>query len=106
MEFGTRQSNVFTGPRNQLRVVPDEYQEGCSANDSALYDPPGFLSPFVVRAKILFQDIWKLKLNWKDKLPDHLLAEWKKWFGEAAELYRMHVPRFYGRELSDKATRV
>src|SRR6185369_1000317 len=30
----------------------------------SVYDPLGFVGHFVVRAKILLQDIWRSKLNW------------------------------------------
>ncbi|XP_057379665.1 uncharacterized protein LOC130701903 [Daphnia carinata] len=36
---------------------------------STVYDPLGFLSPLTIPAKILIQDVWKLKLQWDDPLP-------------------------------------
>jgi hypothetical protein len=33
---------------------------------SAVYDPLGFISPLTIPARILIQDIWKLKLDWDD----------------------------------------
>jgi hypothetical protein len=41
---------------------------------TSLWDPLGFLAPFVVRAKSIVQDIWKLNTGWDDKIPDELHA--------------------------------
>ena len=43
------------------------------------FDPLGFNSPFVMYAKILFQDLWKLGMAWDDKLPYNLEVKFKKW---------------------------
>lgn len=40
-----------------------------------LFDPLGFLAPFVVRAKILLQKVWQLGMTWDDPLPLDLLAQ-------------------------------
>ncbi|XP_077560569.1 uncharacterized protein LOC144175361 [Haemaphysalis longicornis] len=60
-----------------------------------LYDPLGLLSAFTVRAKTLFQEIWKANIAWDDPLPDHLLNEWTKWCQELPLLSEMSIPRTY-----------
>ena len=37
----------------------------------------GYFSPVIVRAKILLQEMWKLKVDWDSVLPDFILEEWK-----------------------------
>lgn len=37
-----------------------------------LFDPLGLLSPVIVRAKIIIQELWSIKLDWDDPLPSHL----------------------------------
>ncbi|XP_077553123.1 uncharacterized protein LOC144167838 [Haemaphysalis longicornis] len=69
-----------------------------------LYDPLGLLSPFVVRAKILFQEIWKRNLRWDDVLPEQLLKEWIAWCDELANLKEISVPRYYATELLGNVT--
>ena len=34
-----------------------------------LFDPLGFLEPFLIRAKIMMQELWTLKLGWDDVIP-------------------------------------
>ena len=44
-----------------------------------VFDTCGFISLFIMYAKILLQDIWKLGASWDDKLPDDLEVKFKKW---------------------------
>ncbi|GBN34930.1 hypothetical protein AVEN_210912-1 [Araneus ventricosus] len=37
-----------------------------------IFDPVGFLGPFVLRVKLLMQEIWKLSLDWDDDLSECL----------------------------------
>ena len=53
---------------------------------ASIYDPFGFLTPFVVRAKILMQEAWMEAFGWDEELPDHFKIEWKRWFEELGAL--------------------
>ncbi|XP_077536014.1 uncharacterized protein LOC144148339 [Haemaphysalis longicornis] len=61
-----------------------------------VYDPLGFLSPFLIKAKILLQDIWRENLDWEDPLPYRLRSIWPKWAEEVALLHDVVIPRFLG----------
>lgn len=43
---------------------------------SMLFDPLGFLGPVVTTAKLLMQELWRLKLGWNDELPDEQMQLW------------------------------
>ena len=45
-----------------------------------IFDPLGFLSPFVLRAKILLQELWTQGLGWDDPVVDDSYGEAKAWF--------------------------
>ena len=59
------------------------------------FDPCGFISPFIMYAKILFQDIWKLDVVWDDKLPDGLEVKFKKWIDSTKHLSSLIINRCY-----------
>ena len=62
---------------------------------ASLFDPLGFLAPFLVRAKILLQRVWQLGLAWDDHLPQDLLEEWQLWEAELLMIREFSVPRFH-----------
>ncbi|KAL9977438.1 hypothetical protein ACROYT_G014841 [Oculina patagonica] len=62
---------------------------------ASLFDPIGFLAPFLVRAKIFLQHVWQLGIGWDDALPPEFLKEWSKWQEELDGIAQFRIPRFY-----------
>ena len=60
---------------------------------ATLFDPLGFLSPFVVRAKLFMQQAWVDALEWDEVLPSERREQWKTWFGELPLLEEIKIPR-------------
>ena len=58
-----------------------------------LYDPLGFLSPYILRARLESQEYWRHELEWDTPLPLDLLPSWSDWISELSELPRVTVPR-------------
>jgi len=58
-----------------------------------LFDPLGMLSPYVVRGKMLMQDIWFCGADWDDLLPEDISMKMKTWFAEVIILSKIKVPR-------------
>lgn len=54
-----------------------------------IYDPMAFVSCYTIRLKILLQDIWRLKINWDDELPEDCCIAKSK----LALLNPMTIPR-------------
>ncbi|XP_076284663.1 uncharacterized protein LOC143211104 [Lasioglossum baleicum] len=61
-----------------------------------LFDPLGWLAPFLVRGKILLQNLWQLKLGWDDRLPDTAAETWTTMTTDAATLSTLRIPRWLG----------
>lgn len=62
---------------------------------ASLFDPIEFLAPFLVRAKILLQQVWQFGIGWDDVLPPELLKEWSKWQEELDGISQFLIVRFY-----------
>ncbi|KRZ98102.1 hypothetical protein T08_16093 [Trichinella sp. T8] len=58
-----------------------------------VYDPLGHLSPYIIKAKVLFQKLWKKGLNWDDELPLDLQKEWQTWKMELSDISDIRIPR-------------
>lgn len=41
-----------------------------------LFDPLGLVSPIVVLAKIILQDLWRSQLGWDDEVPENIRKMW------------------------------
>lgn len=61
---------------------------------SRLFDPLGLLSPIVVKAKILLQELWLLKLNWDESIPLHLETAWNNFKDNLFEVDSIEIPRY------------
>ncbi|GBL83943.1 hypothetical protein AVEN_100831-1 [Araneus ventricosus] len=49
-----------------------------------IFDPVGFISPFILIIKCLLQEIWEFSLGWDDELPTELK---KKWENSCSQIY-------------------
>ncbi|GIY29047.1 hypothetical protein CDAR_547051 [Caerostris darwini] len=64
-----------------------------------MFDPVGFLPPFVVRIKRLMQEIWERGLYWDSKLPEDLES---KWCAEIEVLGEVKLKRCYFSKVVEK----
>ncbi|XP_054713446.1 uncharacterized protein LOC129222910 [Uloborus diversus] len=58
-----------------------------------IFDPLGFISPYTVRVKVLFQELWERGVHWDEKLPEDIAQEWKKWHEELSLVNNLKMPR-------------
>ncbi|XP_043285701.1 uncharacterized protein [Venturia canescens] len=59
-----------------------------------IYDPLGFHSPVVIRAKILLQRLWLEKLAWDDPVSTEVGKSWVTFRHDLAHLGNIAVPRW------------
>lgn len=72
---------------------------------SSLFDPLGFLSPFILPIKVLIQDLWKGRVEWDDEIQGHHLKVWRQWTGSLPRLEDIKIPRCYRKpEISNRCT--
>ena len=75
---------------------------------ASVYDPLGFLSPYVIRSLLLIQKAWLEARDWEGLLPTHHQREWKKWFRELKAIsffHFFHFLRIYMPELDSNIFR-
>ncbi|XP_057377943.1 uncharacterized protein LOC130699905 [Daphnia carinata] len=60
---------------------------------ASIYDPLGLLVPVVLVAKIILQDIWRLKSGWDEVLPADILNRWGRFMEHLPALESLNIPR-------------
>ena len=68
-------------------------KRGMLSATASCYDPLGLVSPCIVRARILIQDLFRLKINWDDRVPDSIGKAWASWLRELPHLSSCCFPR-------------
>ncbi|XP_011862577.1 PREDICTED: uncharacterized protein LOC105559116, partial [Vollenhovia emeryi] len=67
------------------------------ASDIAkLYDPLGLIAPILIRAKILLQELWLLKVEWDEPLSPELEQRWTTFRKQLHQLDQLSIPRWLG----------
>lgn len=60
---------------------------------SGLFDPMGLVSPFLMRPKLLFQELWAPSKDWDERLDDETAEKWRTWKCELEHLDQIRVKR-------------
>lgn len=62
---------------------------------ASVYDPPGFMEPFVLLGKQILQEMCREKLGWDEDLPEHLRPQWESWIRDLPNLAEMEIKRCF-----------
>ena len=60
---------------------------------STVYDPLGLLSPFVLQARRLFQEVCRLEKSWDAPLDSEIGARWERWLQDLELIKEYSIPR-------------
>ncbi|XP_011858773.1 PREDICTED: uncharacterized protein LOC105556299, partial [Vollenhovia emeryi] len=60
---------------------------------SQIYDPLGLIGPVCIKAKIILQELWKLKLTWDKSLPSDFHKIWKQYYDQLTYINDVSIPR-------------
>ncbi|XP_054711310.1 uncharacterized protein LOC129220901 [Uloborus diversus] len=59
-----------------------------------LFDPLGLIGPVITRAKTFMQELWKLKLDWNDPVPDFIANSWIRFTHSLKSLESLTISRY------------
>nr|XP_046208328.1 uncharacterized protein LOC124037560 [Oncorhynchus gorbuscha] len=82
----------------QFRVVVKERpltRRGVLSTVASVYDPLGFVAPFVLAGKQILQRMCCDKIDWDDPLPDDLRSQWEFWLQGLQNLSEVRIQRSY-----------
>lgn len=61
----------------------------------SIYDPFGFLGNFTIYVKLLLQDMWRLSIDWDERIPSQFEEKWINWLQELHQVKHFRIPRCY-----------
>ena len=75
ISWDTEKDEFFFNQGEKLANLVDEGTKGSIISiSSKLFDPMGWLGPFTVRAKIVYQELWVQGLSWNQKVDADLTS--------------------------------
>ena len=60
-----------------LAVSYPETKRSLLSIASRVFDPMGLITPFTIRAEMLFQELWQRGLQWEDRLDEDIADQWR-----------------------------
>ena len=69
---------------------------------NSIFDPLGFLAPFLIVGKLILRDIVKEGNNWDEPLSPHLAQKWLTWQQSLLKVSDLQIPRCYFHRFSSK----
>ena len=60
-----------------------------------LFDPLGFLNPFTIGLKCVFQDLWRQGTGWDEEIPEAIAEQVQLWLDGLSSLRSWCIPRCY-----------
>ena len=84
--------------RFKFRVVLKDTpltRRGILSTIASLYDPLGFVAPFVLNGKHILQEMCKHGSSWDEPLADDLRPRWEHWRNDLVGLGELDIPRCY-----------
>ncbi|XP_055714978.1 uncharacterized protein LOC129809187 [Phlebotomus papatasi] len=61
----------------------------------SVFDPLGFLGTYMVRSKIMMQEVWKQEISWDDEIKENLHAQWLDWINFLPQISEVKIPRCF-----------
>ena len=93
----TNDNFSFVGPKAPIDICITK--RVLLSTISRVFDPLGLLAPFVIKAKVLFQSVWRIHTDWDEILCDDIANVFRNWLNEFDILKKWSVPRRFTTEL-------
>lgn len=79
---------------NTLKDQPPT-RRGILSTVASIYDPLGFLAPYVLIGKQILQEMCHQGINWDNPLPEALRPRWESWQRDFGNLDKVNITRCY-----------
>ncbi|KAL1268410.1 hypothetical protein QQF64_033773 [Cirrhinus molitorella] len=73
---------------------------------ASVYDPLGFLAPYILTGKRVLQEMCKQGVGWDEPVPSHLKPKWDTWLHDLENLHKVQIPRCFISEKIGKIQKI
>ena len=93
---------VYWNSVNDTMSIPKSNVETASTKREVLqhigsiFDPLGYFSPTILKAKWFMKKLWTDKCEWDEKVSNECLAEWNDISEQLEQISSYHLPRYIG----------
>jgi hypothetical protein len=91
--FWDTANDVLTFKANLKENPPTK--RGVLSTSASLYDPLGFIVPFLITARIILQELWRRDVGWDEVLEGDLRVLWDRWLDGAKKVADIKLNRRY-----------
>ncbi|XP_053472403.1 uncharacterized protein LOC128602541 [Ictalurus furcatus] len=70
-------------------------RRGILSTVASVYDPLGFLSPYILTGKRVLQEMCKRGVGWDEHVPLELKPKWETWLHDLENLEKIQIPRCF-----------
>ena len=71
----------------------------------SIFDPLGLISPYVLKGRMILQEICKSGKGWDEKLEESIISKWDEWTDQMKDLEQIKIRRCYKEEGMGKIIR-
>ncbi|XP_075163389.1 uncharacterized protein LOC142236024 [Haematobia irritans] len=86
--------DAFSYSCSNIEIRADYTKRQVLAAVAQLFDPAGWLTPVIIKAKILMQQLWLEGLGWDDSISSDALQTWNQILNDLPHIEHISVPRW------------
>ena len=100
VKWDTTDDTISVQPTTKLTNTTSSTLRTVLSTVARVFDPLGILAPFVIKLKILLQNLWKSGISWDETVPSEFLPINDKWVDHCKQVPPDRLPRLLGPQLS------
>ena len=71
-------------------------KRGILSTVASIFDPLGYLTPSILQAKLIIQNLWQQNIDWDENIPSVINRKWEQWKNELPNITSISFPRWFG----------
>jgi hypothetical protein len=86
----------------EFKVPKEDFWTKRKVLAAFFYDPLGFVLPYIISSRIIFQNMWFTETGWDDPIAPHTKAAWDAWLKSLSDLPLIEIKRCLRNETDEK----